>query len=52
MRDEVDFWPADKHESFLQGDNISLGVCSQACPQYPKRQVYKIFVISQGKREG
>ena len=26
-----------------------LGLCSQACPKYPKLQVSVIFVISQGK---
>ena len=35
--------PADKHESFLQGDSIFLGVCSQACPKYPKQQVCNAF---------
>ena len=42
----------DKHESFLQVDIITLGVGSQACPKYPKQQVYNTFAISQGKREG
>ena len=54
MEDEVDFLPADpadKHKSFLQVDSITLGVLSQACPKYPKQQVYNIFVISQGKCE-
>ena len=50
MRYEVDFLPGDKHES-LQFDSITLGLGSQACPKYPKRQVYNIFTISQGKRE-
>ena len=27
---EVDFLPADKHESFLQVDSMALGVGSQA----------------------
>ena len=31
MGDEVDFLPADKHESFLQDDNMTLGVYSQEC---------------------
>ena len=35
-KDEVEFLSADKHESFLQGDNITLGVRNQACPEYPK----------------
>ena len=46
MEDEVNFLPADKHESFLQVDNITLGVHSQACPKYPKQQVYNIFAIN------
>ena len=36
MEDEVDFLPADEHESFLQVDSVNLGVCSQACPTYIK----------------
>ena len=39
MGGEVDFLPADKYESFLQDDIISLGVGSQICPKYPKKQV-------------
>ena len=42
---EVEFLPANKHESFLQVDSIILGLLSQACPKCPK-QVYNIFVIS------
>ena len=37
--DEVDFLPADKHESFLQVDSITFGVLSQTCPKYPKQLV-------------
>ena len=44
--------PADKHESFLQVDSITLGVRSQACPKYPKQEVYNSFALSQRKREG
>ena len=44
------FLPANKHERFLQVDSITLGLFSQACPKYLK-QVYNIFVISQGKCE-
>ena len=40
MGDEVYFFPKD--------DCITLGVCSQACPKYPKQQVYNIFGICQG----
>ena len=35
-RDEVDFLPADKHETILQVDNINLGGHGQAFPNYPK----------------
>ena len=34
VADEVDFLPADKHESFPQADNITLGLHSQGCPKY------------------
>ena len=50
MVDEVDFLHADKHESFLQDDSITLIVFSQAFPKSLK-QVCNIFAISQGKRE-
>ena len=46
-RDEVDFLHADKHQTFLQLDSIDLDGHSQACPNYPKQQVCKIFDISQ-----
>ena len=39
MGDEVDSLLADKLKSFLQVDSVSLGVFSQACPNYPKQQV-------------
>ena len=48
---EIDFLPAIKHESFLQVDSITLDLRSQVCPKYSK-QIYNIFVISQGKHEG
>ena len=51
MGDEVDFLHADKRKKVLQVDSITLGKNSQACPKYPKQQVYNIFAISQGKRE-
>ena len=28
--------PADRYKNFLQGTNIILGVCKQACPKYPE----------------
>ena len=48
---QVGFLLANKHESFLQVDSITLGLRRHACPKYPK-QVYNIFVIPQGKCEG
>ena len=39
MKDEVDLLPIDKLQRFLQVDMIILGVCGQACPNYPKWQV-------------
>ena len=49
---EIDFLPADKYKNFLQIDSITLGVHGQACPKHPKQQLYNIFAISQGKRNG
>ena len=37
---EVDFLPTDKHKRFLQVDNITLGLGSQACPKYPKFAIF------------
>ena len=37
MGGEVDFLPANKHEFFLQVDNITLGLLNQACPKYRKQ---------------
>ena len=51
MVGEVDFLPPNKHKSFQEVDSTTLGLCSQACPKYP-RQAYNIFVISQGIPEG
>ena len=36
MKDEVEFLPLDKYQRFLQIDRIILGVCGQACLNYPK----------------
>ena len=36
VRDEIDFLPSDKRQRLLQTDTIILGVCGQACPNYPK----------------
>ena len=46
------FLPTDKRKSFVQVDSITFGLRSQACPKYPIQQLYNIFAISQGKREG
>ena len=48
---EVDFLPENK-QKFSTSYSITLGLCSQTCPNYPKQQVYNILVISQGKYEG
>ena len=34
---ETNFLPANKHESFLQVDSITLDLLSQACPKYQKQ---------------
>ena len=52
VNDEVYFRQGDKYQSFLQGDTTILCVYNQACPKYPKQQVYNIFAISQEKCEG
>ena len=36
VKDEVDFLLADKCQTFFQIATIILGVCGQACPNYPK----------------
>ena len=36
VNNKVDFLPTDKHQSFLQIDTSILGVCGQACPNYPE----------------
>ena len=52
MGDEVEFLPGDKHKSFVQDGNITLGVISQTGPKYQKQSAYNIFAIFQGKHEG
>ena len=42
MGDEVDFFPADKHKSFLQYDNITLGFIAR----YAQSTQNKKFAIS------
>ena len=36
VKDEVDFLLADKNKRFHQVNAIILGLCGQACPNYPK----------------
>ena len=36
VKDDVDFLPDDIRQRFLQSYAIILGVCGQACPNYPK----------------
>ena len=36
VKDEVDFLSKDKRQRFLQTDAITLGVCGQTSPNYPK----------------
>ena len=38
MNDEVYFWHADKHRTFLQVDAVILGVRSEACPKHPNKK--------------
>ena len=53
MEDEVEFLQPDKQDSFLQIDSITLGMPSQACPNYPKQQVYNISaIITLSKHDG
>ena len=34
----VEFLLAAKYQKFLETDTFVLGVCDQACPNYPKKQ--------------
>ena len=36
MKDEVDFFPADKRQRFIQSDTFIFDVRGEACPNYPK----------------
>ena len=33
----------EKHQTFLEADTIAFGVHNQACPKYPKQQLFAIF---------
>ena len=39
MGDEFDFFPAEKHKSFLQDGSITLGVSSQTGPNTKSNQL-------------
>ena len=52
MGDEIEFFPADKHKSFLQDVSITFGVISQTGPKYERQSACNIFAISQEKHEG
>ena len=41
------FLQADKRQWFFQSDTIILDMCVQACPDYPKQQVFYFFSIYQ-----
>ena len=46
---EVGFLHAEKHESFLQIDNMIFDRDDQALPKFSKKQVCNVFTISQKK---
>ena len=46
MRDDVDFLPDDKRQSFPQIDTVILGVCGQTCLNYTKFFIYFFIKIS------
>ena len=43
IKDEVDFLPAYKHQSFLDFGNIILGLCGKTFLKYLKYQVVCYF---------
>ena len=51
-RNKVDFWHADKHQTFIKDDAINFGGQGKSCTKRPKLQVSKIFAISQEKKGG
>ena len=51
MKDEDDFLPADKHQRFLQIVTFILGLCRQACTNYPKQQVFDVYFLHANKYE-
>ena len=47
---EVGFLHAEKHESFLQIDNMIFDRDDQALPKFSRKQVCNVFTISQKKK--
>ena len=43
VRHKFNFLHEDKTQSFLEADTIVFGGHNQACPKYPKQQVFAIF---------
>ena len=39
MKDELDLLPTDKRQRFFQIAVISLGLCGQSYPDYPKNKL-------------
>ena len=46
MKGEVDFLPADRPQFFLLIDIIILGVCDQACVNYPPKSLFLCSICS------
>ena len=44
VRHKFNFLHKDKNQGFLQADTIVFGGHNQACPKYPKRQVFAMFL--------
>ena len=44
VRHKFNFLHEDKNQSFLEADTIIFGSHNQACPKYPKQQVFAIFL--------
>ena len=51
VRHKFNFLHEDKNQSFLEADTIVFGGHNQACPKYPKQQVFAIF-LQYLKKEG
>ena len=51
VRHKFNFLHEDKNQSFLETDAIVFGSHNQACPKYPKQQVFAIY-LQNLKKEG